>query len=200
MKSKTLIFSLLAMSLGGSYLYTPVVVAQSGPAAPAGEQPAGAAPFVTMGQMIDALEEKADEAQGNKKQKGAAKAAREAKISVSILFKYDSTEVMPASQAQVDEMGKALSDGKLKGFKYEIAGHTDTTGNDAYNKELSQKRADSVKAYLVQKYNIEADRLVAVGYGESKPIYNPDDNDAKRLANRRVEIVRKERYMPNAAK
>lgn len=183
---------MLGMVMGAGYLYVPEVIAQEGAAAPA----QGSSPFVSMGDMINALEEKAEDAGAGKKQKGAARAQREAKIAVSILFKYDSTEVMPASQAQVDEMGKALTDPKLKGWKFEIGGHTDTSGKDDYNLQLSQRRADAIKDYLVSKYGIEADRLVSKGYGETKPVVTPDDTDAKRLMNRRVEILRQDRYTP----
>ncbi|MGJ8669598.1 MAG: OmpA family protein, partial [Oceanococcus sp.] len=68
----------------------------------------------------------------------------------------------------------------------EVAGHTDSVGSDAYNQQLSQKRSESVRQYLTDK-GISADRMSAVGYGESEPV---DTNDTKegRERNRRTEL------------
>jgi OOP family OmpA-OmpF porin len=69
-----------------------------------------------------------------------------------------------------------------------IEGHTDNRGSDAYNQGLSQRRADSVRQYLIDKFGISASRLTAKGYGESKPI--ADNNTAEgRQRNRRVVAV-----------
>ena len=70
-----------------------------------------------------------------------------------------------------------------------VAGHTDAAGSDAYNQELSERRADSIKRYLVEKYNISATDLVTVGYGESK-LKNPSQPMAE--VNRRVQVVNME--------
>jgi outer membrane protein OmpA-like peptidoglycan-associated protein len=74
----------------------------------------------------------------------------------------------------------------------EISSHTDSVSSDEYNMKLSQKRAESVVKYLISK-GIEKERLVAKGYGESKPIApntNPDgtDNPEGRQKNRRTEF------------
>jgi len=71
--------------------------------------------------------------------------------------------------------------------KVEVAGHTDDRSTDEYNLELSQRRAEAVRAYLIGK-GISADRLTAKGYGESKPIADNDTEDG-RFKNRRVELV-----------
>ena len=68
-----------------------------------------------------------------------------------------------------------------------IEGHTDSVGSDAYNKKLSQRRADAVKAYMVKK-GIDANRLTAVGYGEEKPIAD-NATKAGKAQNRRVEAA-----------
>jgi OOP family OmpA-OmpF porin len=68
----------------------------------------------------------------------------------------------------------------------EVAGHTDAVGSDAYNQFLSEKRAEAVKAYLVGR-GVPANRINAVGYGESQPRDTNDTIEGRRL-NRRVEV------------
>lgn len=72
-------------------------------------------------------------------------------------------------------------------LRVEIQGHTDSIGNEAYNQQLSEKRAESVKNYLIQQ-GISRDRLTSKGYGESRPRF-PNDTEENRFRNRRVEMV-----------
>jgi outer membrane protein OmpA-like peptidoglycan-associated protein len=72
-------------------------------------------------------------------------------------------------------------------YKIEISGHTDFVGSTESNKKLSQNRANAVVKYLVEK-GIEANRLVAVGYGEEKPLASNDDEFEGREINRRTEF------------
>jgi hypothetical protein len=67
-----------------------------------------------------------------------------------------------------------------------VAGHTDSIGSDAYNQDLSERRADTIKRYLTAKYGINGTDLVTVGYGESKP---KDPNAPMDPINRRVQVV-----------
>jgi OOP family OmpA-OmpF porin len=76
---------------------------------------------------------------------------------------------------------KEWGDGKV-----EVAGHTDSRGSDAYNMDLSLRRAQSVRDYLVTK-GIPSDRLVINGYGESQPIAD-NTTEEGRFQNRRVEL------------
>jgi outer membrane protein OmpA-like peptidoglycan-associated protein len=69
----------------------------------------------------------------------------------------------------------------------EIQGHTDSKGSDSYNLSLSDRRAASVVAYLVQNLGIDPSRLTSKGYGEGMPIAT-NDTDAGRALNRRVEF------------
>ncbi|HEX7237152.1 MAG TPA: OmpA family protein [Gammaproteobacteria bacterium] len=69
----------------------------------------------------------------------------------------------------------------------EVAGHTDSTGTDAYNQQLSERRAQSVVAYLGTR-NVRADRMIAIGAGETHPVAT-NDTDAGRQLNRRVELT-----------
>jgi outer membrane protein OmpA-like peptidoglycan-associated protein len=68
-----------------------------------------------------------------------------------------------------------------------VAGHTDSSGSNAYNQSLSQRRAGSVSAYLTSR-DIRADRLMSVGAGETRPVAT-NDTSAGREQNRRVEIT-----------
>jgi OOP family OmpA-OmpF porin len=68
----------------------------------------------------------------------------------------------------------------------EIQGHTDNTGSDEYNQGLSQRRADAVKAYFVDK-GIAEGRLSTMGYGESQPVASNDTVEG-RFQNRRVQL------------
>ena len=68
----------------------------------------------------------------------------------------------------VQELGKALSSSDLKGSTFVVAGHTDAIGGEAYNQELSERRADTIKKYLTEKYGIAGSDLVTVGYGETQ--------------------------------
>ena len=69
----------------------------------------------------------------------------------------------------------------------EISAHSDNVGSDDFNLRLSQRRAASVKDYLVQK-NINKDRMKSVGYGEQRPIVS-NDTEENRTKNRRVELM-----------
>ena len=85
----------------------------------------------------------------------------------------------------LDQNGAMLKDNP--GVKVEIGGHTDAVGSDAARQKISEKRAESAKKYLMDKFNISGDRLMIKGYGSQKPIA---DNKSKegRAKNRRVEF------------
>jgi len=70
----------------------------------------------------------------------------------------------------------------------EIGGHTDNVGSAEYNQKLSEKRANSVRQYLIDKFGIDGSRLTAVGYGLTKPVASNDTLEGKQQ-NRRVEAV-----------
>jgi len=103
-----------------------------------------------------------------------------------INFDVDSDHIRDESKPTLDKivsMLKAKADWKLK-----VEGHTDATGGDAHNQQLSQKRADSVKNYLVSA-GIEASRLTTAGLGSSQPVAS-NDIDSGRAQNRRVELAK----------
>lgn len=113
-------------------------------------------------------------------------ASTKPKIDLDIQFDYNSAEIRASSMTAVQELGKALSNPSLKGSTFVVAGHTDAIGSDAYNQDLSERRADTIKRYLAAKYGINGTDLVTVGYGKSKP---KDPNAPMDPINRRVEVV-----------
>lgn len=108
------------------------------------------------------------------------------KIDIEINFDYDSAEIRPESLPDIDELGKALTSDALAESRIVLNGHTDAAGTDAYNQELSDRRAASVRNYLMSKFSIDGDRLIAIGYGEER-LKNTGDPLA--AENRRVEII-----------
>jgi outer membrane protein OmpA-like peptidoglycan-associated protein len=102
-----------------------------------------------------------------------------------IYFDVDKTDVKPESSATLDEVASLL---KIdRSLKLEISGHTDNTGQSAHNQKLSEGRAAAVVQALVTKYGIDPHRLVAKGYGDTKPVA-PNTTDDGRAKNRRVEL------------
>ena len=113
-------------------------------------------------------------------------ASTKPKIDLDIQFDYNSADIRTSSMPAVQELGKALSDASLKGSTFVVAGHTDAVGSESYNQDLSERRADTIKRYLTEKYGIAGTDLVTVGYGKSKP---KDPNAPMDPINRRVQVV-----------
>lgn len=113
-------------------------------------------------------------------------AATKPKIDLEIRFDYNSADIAKTSVQAVQELGKALSDPNLKGSTFVVAGHTDAIGGEEYNQGLSERRADTIKRYLTEKFGINGSDLVTVGYGETKP---KDANAPLDPSNRRVQVV-----------
>jgi outer membrane protein OmpA-like peptidoglycan-associated protein len=107
-------------------------------------------------------------------------------VDIQIFFAFDSADILPEARSSLDELGKALSDPKLKGASFLIAGHTDAKGSEDYNLALSQRRAESVKAFLVKTYHVSDGRLSVIGFGEEQ-LKNKENPLADE--NRRVQIV-----------
>jgi len=107
-------------------------------------------------------------------------------ILYDILFDYDKATLQQSSSKQLQHVVTLLLENP--DLKMEVQGHTDNKGGDDYNLELSQRRADTVVAYL-QLFGIDDDRLRAKGYGETQPVASNDNEDG-RAKNRRVELVR----------
>jgi outer membrane protein OmpA-like peptidoglycan-associated protein len=103
-----------------------------------------------------------------------------------IYFEFNSAAITADAKPQLRELGAALNDPRLKGSTISIAGHTDAVGSDAFNQILSERRAATIKWYLVDNFNLTPATLHTVGYGKQRP-----KNKAEVFApeNRRVEIV-----------
>ena len=89
-------------------------------------------------------------------------------IDLEITFEYNSATIGSKAMPQVAALGEALTSADLKGRSFIVAGYTDAKGADGYNQELSERRADAVKRFLLEKYGIEANNLVTVGYGKTQ--------------------------------
>ncbi|MET0678289.1 MAG: OmpA family protein [Bradyrhizobium sp.] len=120
------------------------------------------------------------------RQEIAELAASRPKIDLEIQFDYNSADISQNSVSAVQELGKALSDASLKGSTFVVAGHTDAVGSESYNQDLSERRADTIKKYLTEKYGITGGNLVSVGYGKTKP---KDPSAPMDPTNRRVQVV-----------
>jgi outer membrane protein OmpA-like peptidoglycan-associated protein len=97
-----------------------------------------------------------------------------------VMFDFDSAILKPGAFADIDRIAGVLN--QFPQTVVRVEGHTDSKGSEGYNQELSERRANAVKNALVQR-GVNAQRVVALGYGESMPI---SSNDA---LNRRVNVV-----------
>ncbi|MGH7742314.1 MAG: OmpA family protein [Candidatus Eiseniibacteriota bacterium] len=102
-------------------------------------------------------------------------------------FATGKSELLPEDLATLDVVGQVMT--KWPELKIEIGGHTDSRGSDARNQTLSEARANSVMAYIEQRFpNLKPEQITAKGYGESRPVA-PNTNALNMARNRRVEFV-----------
>ncbi|HKJ07205.1 MAG TPA: OmpA family protein, partial [Flavobacteriaceae bacterium] len=102
----------------------------------------------------------------------------------TVYFHFDKATLKPSAEEKLDENVTIMN--KYQNTKFFIEGHTDSIGSNAYNLDLSERRAASVKNYLISK-GVSASNLESKGYGETQPI-DTNDTDAGRAKNRRVEV------------
>ena len=119
---------------------------------------------------------------------------KEVKITMSadVLFDFDSAKLREKSKNTLEDIARFIKQYKAK--EVFVEGHTDSKGSEKYNLKLSERRAESVKRWLVEKGGISSFLIKTKGYGESRPIApntNKDgsDNPKGRQKNRRVEII-----------
>lgn len=107
-------------------------------------------------------------------------------VELDVEFDTDRSTIRDAYETQFANIAKAMKDKQT--IELVVEGHTDDRGAEAYNQSLSQRRADAVKAKLVQDYAISPERIEAVGYGESRPVADNATVEG-RQKNRRVNGV-----------
>ncbi|HKH45599.1 MAG TPA: OmpA family protein [Thermoanaerobaculia bacterium] len=119
---------------------------------------------------------------------GAQESALEVKVELpaDVLFDFDKADIRSDAAAALGQLA-TLVRGYPSG-RVEIEGHTDSKGDDSYNQRLSDRRAESVKRWLVEREGIAADRLATRGAGKSRPVAD-NASEAGRQRNRRVEVV-----------
>ena len=103
----------------------------------------------------------------------------------NIFFNTASAELLPASNLELDKLLRLMKANPT--LRIEVGGHTDNVGADAENQKLSEQRASAVSKYLTS-YGIEATRVIAAGFGETKPVAS-NDTEEGRAQNRRTEIT-----------
>ena len=111
-------------------------------------------------------------------------------LPADVLFDFDKADIRPdaaSALAKVATIIRAYPDGTAS-----LEGHTDAKGDDAYNQRLSERRAESVRRWLADREHIDAAKLSARGWGESRPVAG-NDTDPGRQKNRRVEVVIRKR-------
>jgi OmpA-OmpF porin, OOP family len=109
-------------------------------------------------------------------------------------FKTDSDELVPGCDAKLKKLTDALVKVKqnlkvsgVTNYKFEVSGHTDTSGSAEHNKQLSGKRAAVIERELIAR-GIAKSEIISVGMGSDRPLVKPDDTPAKKAKNRRYEI------------
>jgi len=120
------------------------------------------------------------------RQQVASMAKTRPAVDLEINFEYNSAAITPTAEPQLHSLGKALTSPELTGSIFLLGGHTDAKGSDGYNQSLSERRAETVKKFLMENYKIPTENLVSTGYGKSELKNKADPNAAE---NRRVQVV-----------
>jgi len=109
-------------------------------------------------------------------------------------FKTDSDALERGCDPKARRLAEAVVDAKgrlekagVRSFKFEVSGHTDSSGSAFHNKELSLKRAERIRKELAAK-GVPMGDIVAIGAGSERPLVKPDDTPSKRAKNRRYEV------------
>lgn len=103
----------------------------------------------------------------------------------SVEFENGKADILPTMHKDLNKVGDFLTDHPEE--KLIISGHTDSSGNEELNLQLSQARADAIRTYLINEFKIDESRITAIGYGSSKPLTQEITDEHKQL-NRRVEF------------
>jgi len=148
--------------------------------------------------VIRGIEAKSEKIESALKDLSAKETETEFQIELSgdVLFDFDKWDIRPEAEEALKNVAEVINASKSP--KVKISGHTDSKGADDYNQQLSEKRAESVKKWLIENTEVDSEIFEISGFGESKPVEpntNPDgsDNPEGRQKNRRVEIVVKKK-------
>lgn len=114
-------------------------------------------------------------------------------LAADVLFDFDKAVLLPKAQETLHNVGTFIGE-KSHGRPVRIEGYTDSKGSDAYNQKLSERRAEAVKQWLVQREGLGKVQMLTAGFGARNPVApnkKPDGSDDPegRQKNRRVEIV-----------
>lgn len=158
----------------------------SAPAAPA---PAATAPSVAApaGTIVTPIEPARPVAATTPAAAPAA-AADAPSVSITVTFATGSAELTPEARRALAPLGRALSSADLAPYRFRIEGHTDTVGNPASNRLLSERRAAAVRDYLSASFSVDAARLELIGLGDTMLEVTTPPQTAE-VRNRRVKIV-----------
>lgn len=115
--------------------------------------------------------------------KGCEQITETVRVQLLVEFATNKSDVRSQYRNEIARVGEFMQ--RYPSAQAVIEGHTDSRSDDDYNQQLSAARANAVRAYIISKFGIAANRLSAVGYGESRPIADNDTN-AGRQRNRRV--------------
>jgi outer membrane protein OmpA-like peptidoglycan-associated protein len=133
-------------------------------------------------------EKQSDEATANLAELALAKANDRAEVitlSGGVLFASGQSTLLPTARPKLDDVARALQ--KSNGSDFVVEGHTDSRGSDSMNQDLSTRRAESVRSYLVER-GVSSGQIKAVGFGKTRPLTENGTAEG-RANNRRVEIV-----------
>ena len=117
---------------------------------------------------------------------GCVVVAEAVRVELDVKFDFDKAEVKQDSYGDIKNLADFMK--QYPQTSTTVEGHTDSVGSDAYNQKLSERRANAVRAVLVNQYGVEADRVNAVGNGEAAPVAD-NASEAGRAVNRRVEAA-----------
>ena len=107
-------------------------------------------------------------------------------VALDVKFEPNSAVLSAEAKGLVRSLAEAVSSAPLKSYRFRLEGHTDSTGSPDYNLALSKRRAEAVKAYMVQSFGVPSNRLEAVGYGMQQPL---DPANPESGTNRRVQVM-----------
>ena len=127
-----------------------------------------------------------DEADANTSTNTSAN-ANPAAVNLAIQFQTNSATLRTESKPLLKELALAANSLALSNQRFIVIGHTDSHGSEDYNLQLSRRRAESVREYLIQNFKLAPTRFTVAAYGEASPLV-PNDTPANRAVNRRVEI------------